>query len=275
MSEPVQPVARLTGVTKTFGSRGEEVRAVDGVSLEIAPGETLGLIGESGSGKSTLGRIVLGLLPPDEGEVEFEGVPIRARSRRDVLRMRSRLQVVFQEPFESLNPRHRVRDIIAEPLVVQGRRGREVAARVDEVLGMVGLDRALGEKFPGQLSGGQQQRVGVARAIVGEPRLIVLDEPTASLDRTIRRQLTDVLMQLQQMLGLSYLLITHDIASVRRMSTRIAVMYRGSLVEVGETQRVLTAPEHPYTRTLISAELPPRPGARRERTEAAVPGSTR
>jgi ABC-type glutathione transport system ATPase component len=275
MSEPVQPVARLVGVSKTFSSRGEEVRAVDDVSLEIAPGETLGLIGESGSGKSTLGRIVLGLLPPDEGDAEFEGVSIRARSRRDVLQMRSRLQVVFQEPFESLNPRHRVRDIIGEPLIVQGRRGREVAARVDEVLGMVGLDRALGEKFPGQLSGGQQQRVGVARAIVGEPRLIVLDEPTASLDRTIRRQLTDVLMQLQQMLGLSYLLITHDIASVRRMSTRIAVMYRGSVVEIGETQRVLTAPEHPYTRTLISAELPPRPGARQARAEAAVPGSTR
>ncbi len=252
-------------VEKTFKRGGDLVRAVSGVSLTIASGETVGLIGESGSGKTTLGRVVLGLLAPDEGEIVFEGQSLSSRSGEELRVMRAKMQVVFQEPYASLNPRLRIRSIIAEPLIVQGVAKTEWESRVAEALDQVGLPQAFASRFPGELSGGQQQRVGIARAVVGRPKFVVLDEPTASLDRTIRRQITDLLMQLQRDLNLAYLLITHDIASVRRMAVRSLVLFRGHLVEAGPTAAVLSAPGHPYTRGLVSAELPPRPGARRER----------
>jgi oligopeptide/dipeptide ABC transporter ATP-binding protein len=235
------------------------------VSLSIGAGETVGLIGESGSGKSTLGRLILGLLKPDHGQVRFEGKSLLDKSPAQLRELRSQLQVVFQEPYESLNPRLKVAAIVAEPLIVQ----RTMTAddrrrRVNDVLARVGLSEAIGKLYPGELSGGQQQRVGVARAIVGKPRLVVLDEPTASLDRTIRRQVTDLLTDLQRDLNLSYLLITHDIESVRRMAARSLVMYRGHLVEEGATREILSNPAHPYTRALVSSELPAAVGKRPE-----------
>jgi oligopeptide/dipeptide ABC transporter ATP-binding protein len=259
-------VIEVRGVTKRFKGRdGTTVTAVNNFSCSVAAGETVGLIGESGSGKSTLGRLMLGLIAPDGGEITFEGIPLASRSKAELSRMRARMQVVFQEPYASLNPRLRVKSIIAEPLVVQGVAPEERAQRVAEVMDRVELPRTLADRFPIQLSGGQQQRVGIARAVVGQPRFVVLDEPTASLDRTIRRNITDLLMELQRDLGLAYLLITHDIASVRRMATRSLVMFRGHLVESGPTGDVLAKPGHPYTRALVSAELIAKPGARKER----------
>ena len=252
------PVVEALDVDKSFHVHGASgVHAVNHVSLAIRAGETLGLIGESGSGKSTLGKLLLGLLGPDSGDVILDGESIVHCSERDLRRRRTKMQVVFQEPYESLNPRMRIRSLISEPLVIHGEMSApDRRARVEEVLDMVGLSQDLADRFPGELSGGQQQRVGIARAIVGRPRLVVLDEPTASLDRTIRRQITDLLLKVQVELDLAYLLITHDIASVRRMATRSAVMFRGHVVESGPTRDVLTAPGHPYTKALVSAELP-------------------
>jgi oligopeptide/dipeptide ABC transporter ATP-binding protein len=243
---------------KTFqGHGGAAVHAVDDVSLTLRAGETVGLIGESGSGKSTLGRLLLGLLPADHGGVMFQGIDVVGALPKDMRRLRTQMQVVFQEPYESLNPRMRVASLIAEPLVVQGDLPKaERDLRVEEALAQVGLKPELARRFPGELSGGQQQRVGIARAIVGRPRLVVLDEPTASLDRTIRRQITDLLLKIQADLDLAFLLITHDIGSGRRMASRSVVMYRGHLVESGPTNDILDNPAHPYTKALVSAELP-------------------
>ena len=258
------PVVEALEVDKSFHSHGaSKVHAVNHISLAIRAGETLGLIGESGSGKSTLGKLLLGLLEPDSGDVTLDGESIVHCSERELRRRRTKMQVVFQEPYESLNPRMRIRSLIAEPLVVQDELSSpDRRTRVAEVMEMVGLNQGLADRFPGELSGGQQQRVGIARAIVGRPRLVVLDEPTASLDRTIRRQITDLLMKIQVELDLAYLLITHDIASVRRMATRSAVMFRGHIVESGPTRSVLTTPGHPYTKALVSAELPLKVAAR-------------
>ena len=252
-----RPVIQALGVHKAFGA----LRAVNDVTLEIRAGETLALIGESGSGKTTLGKLLLGLLKPDAGDILLNGSSIVGLGDRELRALRSQMQVVFQEPYESLNPRLKVASIIAEPLVVQKTLSApERAERVANVLEMVGLPAAFSARRPGELSGGQQQRVGIARAIVAEPSLVVLDEPTASLDRTIRRQITDLLLQLQDDLQLAFLLITHDIASVRRTAGRSAVMFRGHLVEEGPTNDVLNAPGHPYTKALVSAELPARVG---------------
>jgi oligopeptide/dipeptide ABC transporter ATP-binding protein len=263
----VAEIIQVRAVSKRFkGRTGEAVHAVNGVSCAIESGETVGLIGESGSGKSTLGRMMLGLLQCDEGEIIFEGAPLAGRSREELRALRAKMQVVFQEPYQSLNPRMKVKSIIAEPLVVHRLcDGPERAKRVAEAMEQVGLSPTLAGRYPAELSGGQQQRVGIARAVVARPRFVVLDEPTASLDRTIRRQITDLLVRLQQDMGLAYLLITHDIASVRRMANRSLVMLRGNLVESGPTDRVLARPGHPYSKALISAELVPRPGVTRER----------
>ena len=263
----VSEIIQARAVSKRFkGRTGEAVYAVNGVSCTIKRGETVGLIGESGSGKSTLGRMMLGLLQCDEGEILFEGTSLAGRSREEMRALRAQMQVVFQEPYQSLNPRMKVKSIIAEPLVAHRLcDAPERAKRVAEAMEQVGLSSALARRYPAELSGGQQQRVGIARAVVARPQFVVLDEPTASLDRTIRRQITDLLVRLQQDLGLAYLLITHDIASVRRMADRSLVMLRGSLVESGPTDRVLTRSGHPYTKALVSAELVPRPGLTQER----------
>ena len=252
------PLLSVDGLTKTFrrGS-GPVVNAVTAVSFNIEAGETLGLIGESGSGKSTVGRLVLGLLHPDAGEVAFDATNLTTIGRERLRRMRSELSVVFQEPMESLNPRMRVESIVAEPLVIfeGGLSRRERRERVIATLEEVGLGSEHLDRRPRDLSGGQQQRVGIARAIVTQPRFIVLDEPTSSLDLTVRATILNLLGELQKRHGLAYLFISHDIATVRHFCTRTAVMYLGRIVEIGTTGAVVDSPRHPYTRALLSAAL--------------------
>ena len=259
-------LVRVGDVRKSFDQRGRRVHAVNGVSFAIDEGETLGLIGESGSGKSTIGRLVLRLLVPDSGRVEFAGIDLASLSGQALRRLRSDLQVIFQEPLESLDPRMRVGAIVEEPLLVHRRElGRAERRRlVAEVLEEVELGVAYAGRRPGDLSGGQQQRVGIARAIITRPKFIVLDEPTSSLDLSVRAAVLDLLGRLQRELGLSYLFISHDIATVRHFCNRTAVMYRGVIVEIGPTSRVLQQPRHPYTRALLSATPSPDPDERTE-----------
>jgi len=253
------PLLELEGVSKQFHARGGKgiVRAVSNVSLKINAGETVALIGESGSGKSTLGRLVLRLLEPDEGAVRFDGVDLTQLSVKEMREMRSKLQVVFQEPFESLNPRMSIGDIVGEPLIIHDRGLSSDARkhRVRETLERVGLSPDSSTRLPGQLSGGQQQRVGIARAIITNPKLIVLDEPTSSLDLSVRAQILSLLSDLQRELGLAYLFISHDISTVEYVSQRIAVMYLGEILESGPVAEVIKDPRHPYTRALLSSRL--------------------
>jgi peptide/nickel transport system ATP-binding protein len=235
--------------------------AVDGVDLAIARGETFGLVGESGSGKSTLARMVVGLIEPSRGQVMIDGVDLsETRDRAGRRAVRRRMQMIFQDPFASLNPRWRVGDIIGEPIRAFGApdpgaagSGRAVAARVDGLLELVGLHPADGRKFPHEFSGGQRQRIAIARAIAAEPDFIVCDEPTSALDVSIQAQILNLMRDLQERLGLTYLLITHNLAVVRFMATRVGVMYLGRLIEIGETDALFARPRHPYTRMLLDA----------------------
>ena len=231
------------------------LKAVDGLDFTIARGETLGLVGESGSGKSTLARMVVGLLEASAGQVLIEGVDLAATGDLTARRaVRRRMQMIFQDPFASLNPRWRVGDIIAEPIRAFRLAGRKAAAeRVGELLELVGLARADARKFPHEFSGGQRQRVAIARAIASNPDFIVCDEPTSALDVSIQAQILNLMRDLQDRLGLTYLLITHNLAVVRFMATRVGVMYLGRLVEIGETETLFARPRHPYTRMLLDA----------------------
>jgi peptide/nickel transport system ATP-binding protein len=242
------------------------LRAVDGVDFTIRRGETFGIVGESGSGKSTLARMVVGLLRPSAGQVLISGVDMAATrdplARRDV---RRRMQMIFQDPYASLNPRWRAGDIIAEPIFAFGRgaggangAGKalgkvKVQARVDELLRLVGLDRADGRKYPHEFSGGQRQRIAIARALASNPDFIVCDEPTSALDVSIQAQILNLMRDLQDQLGLTYLLITHNLAVVRHMATRVGVMYLGRLVEIAASEALFARPRHPYTRMLLDA----------------------
>lgn len=256
------PLLRLENVHKRYQrGNGPVVRAVDGVSLHLEQGETLALIGESGSGKSTIGRIALGLIEATEGLVEFEGRRLDTLSREELRRLRPRMQIVFQEPLQSLNPRRTVGDTVTEPLVIH-RLAATRAERTEQLrqtMDQVGLPFELANRYPRALSGGQQQRVGIARAIVTRPSLIVLDEPTSSLDLSVRAQILNLLDGLRETHGLSYLFISHDIATVRYISQRVAVMYLGRIVELGPVDEVMERPAHPYTRALLSATLSPDP----------------
>jgi len=247
----------LSGIRHVFKQSGKHVHAVNGVSLSVDPGETVAVIGESGSGKSTLGRVALGLISPTEGVVTFDGTVLGELSKAEMRAARASLQVVFQEPFESLNPRIRVGDTVAEPLIIHdtGLSREERRAKVAEVLERVGLTAEQGKRYPRELSGGQQQRIGIARAIITGPKLIVLDEPTSSLDVSVRARVLELLRDLQRELGISYIFISHDLATVASISDRVAVMYLGQIVEQGPTQEVLTNPKHPYTKALMSATL--------------------
>ncbi len=230
------------------------VKAVDDVNLDIYPGETLGLVGESGSGKSTLGRLILGLIKPSSGEVFFDGQELGALSRRALRRLRRQMQLVFQDPYSSLNPRMRVQSIVGEGLEIHKlKRGDEKRARIIELLQMVGLDaQALG-RYPHEFSGGQRQRIGIARALAVEPQFIVLDEPVSALDVSIQAQIINLLQDLQARLNLTYLFIAHDLRVVEHVSRRVAIMYVGKIVEIADRDEIYRNPRHPYTRALLSA----------------------
>jgi oligopeptide transport system ATP-binding protein len=235
------------------GAQGE-VRAVDDVSLDIQAGETLGLVGESGSGKTTLGRLVLRLIEPTSGSIRFEGRDLLRASRREMRRMRRDMQIIFQDPFGSLDPRLRVDKIIAEPLEIHERmRADARRARVVELLRAVGMDESAGHRFPHEFSGGQRQRIGIARALALRPRFIVADEPVSALDVSVGAQIVNLLARLQREFGLTYLFISHSMPVVRYLTTRIAVMYRGKIVETGSTEQITEQPQHPYTKSLLGA----------------------
>ncbi len=266
------PLVRLDGISRTFrapGGRGL-VRAVDGVDLTIEPGEALGLVGESGSGKSTLARCVLGLIRPTEGRVLFEGRDLTALGGRDLRRLRAEMQMVFQDPLGSLDPRQTVRSAIEEPMrLLTHASSRERRERLLEVIELVHLDRAHLDRYPHQLSGGQQQRVGIARAMITSPKLFVLDEPTSALDWPIRAGILELLDNLRRTEGFSYLLISHDLSAVRYVCDRVAVMYLGRIVEQATVGELFEQPEHPYTKVLMSALLEPETDARSARLHLA------
>jgi peptide/nickel transport system ATP-binding protein len=234
------------------------VRAVDDVSLDIHAGETLGLVGESGSGKSTLGRLTLRLVEPTSGSIRFEGQDLLAAGRGEMRRLRRDMQIIFQDPFASLDPRYRVEDIIAEPLIVHGEEQDapaklDIRARVSELLRAVGLEESALRRYPHEFSGGQRQRIGIARALALRPKFIVADEPVSALDVSVGAQIVNLLAKLQRDFGLTYLFISHSMPVVRYLATRIAVMYRGKIVEIGSTEQITERPAHPYTRSLLEA----------------------
>jgi oligopeptide transport system ATP-binding protein len=242
------------------------VRAVDGVSFTIDEGETFGLVGESGSGKTTTGRCVLRLVEPTSGEVRFRGEDVLGFSKARMRQARRDMQIVFQDPYSSLNPRMRVGDIVEEPLVIH-RIGDKPArrARVAELFELVGLDSSQLARYPHQFSGGQRQRIGLARALALNPSLVIADEPVSALDASVQAQVINLLMDLQERLKLTYLFIAHDLRLVRHICSRVAVMYLGKIVEVGATEALFSAPAHPYTRALLSAIPMPDPAAARQR----------
>ncbi|HZE27014.1 MAG TPA: ATP-binding cassette domain-containing protein [Terriglobales bacterium] len=235
------------------GAKGE-VRAVDDVSLDIEAGETLGLVGESGSGKSTLGRLLLRLIEPSSGSIRFDGRDLLTATRTDMRGLRRDMQIIFQDPFGSLDPRLRVEEIIAEPLVIHERMsGNTRRTRVVELLRAVGMDESAGRRFPHEFSGGQRQRIGIARALALRPKFIVADEPVSALDVSVGAQIVNLLAQLQRAFGLTYLFISHSMPVVRYLTTRIAVMYQGKIVETGSTEQITGQPQHPYTKSLLGA----------------------
>jgi oligopeptide transport system ATP-binding protein len=230
----------------------EWVRAVDGVSLAVMPGEVLALVGESGSGKTTLGRALVMLQRPTHGSVAYDGTDLAPLGGR-ALRGRRRLQMVFQDPYASLDPRQRVTDIVAEPLRILGVNAAQRRRRAAELLDLVGLDRDSGERLPREFSGGQRQRIAIARALAAEPKLIICDEPLSSLDVSVQAQIVNLLVRLQHQMGLTYVFISHDLAVVRQIADRVAVMYLGIIVEIADTEALFAAPRHPYTVALLSA----------------------
>jgi oligopeptide/dipeptide ABC transporter ATP-binding protein len=255
------PLVTVEGLVKHFHLKGPNyVGAINGISFEIGRGETLGLVGESGSGKTTVGRCLLRLVEPTSGRIRFEGSDITQVTKRQLKPLRSRLQMVFQDPFASLNPRRTVRQTVEEPLALQ--RDTPARAWLDMTTGMlekVGLGPQYLDRFPIELTASEQQRVGIARALITGPRLVVLDEPTSTLDPTVREEILGLLRSLQSSMSVAYLFISHDIMAVERLSHRVAVMYLGHIVEQAPTAAIMANPRHPYTRALMSAVLSPDP----------------
>ncbi len=252
------PLVSVRNLTKVYDGR---VRAVDDVSLDIEAGETLGLVGESGSGKSTLGRLILRLVEPTSGSVTFDSTELTAASHTTLRRLRREMQIIFQDPFGSLDPRMTVEQVVTEPFIVHESMSRDLRVeRAAELMKAVGLDRSALKRYPHEFSGGQRQRIGIARALALRPKFIVADEPVSALDVSVGAQIVNLLAQLQREFGLTYLFISHSMPVVRYLSTRIAVLYKGKLVELGSSEAITTMPTQAYTRTLLSAtpEMLPR-----------------
>ena len=266
------PLLDVRRLTKEFTRHGgiftsaTRVRAVEDVTFQIDEGEMFGLVGESGSGKTTTGRCILRLIEPTSGEVRFRGEDVLAFSKRRMREARREMQIVFQDPSSSLNPRMRARDIVEEPLIIHrlGTRG-ERGDRVRELFELVGLDPSHLMRYPREFSGGQRQRIGLARALALNPSFVIADEPVSALDVSVQAQVMNLLMELQHRLSLTYLFIAHDLRLVRHVCSRVAVMYRGRIVEMGDTERIFAAPAHPYTQALLSAIPVMDPNARRAR----------
>ncbi|MEU7133472.1 ABC transporter ATP-binding protein [Streptomyces sp. NPDC046261] len=269
------PLLSVRDVTMTFpGGRGRPapVRAVDGVSFDVAAGETLGLVGESGCGKSTTGRMIVRLLEPTAGSITFDGRDISRLGRRELRPLRRHLQMVFQDPHSSLNPRQTVARVIADPLLAQGTPAAQARERAVELMELVGLIPEHIDRYPHEFSGGQAQRIGIARSLATGPRLVVADEPVSALDVSVQAQIVNLMERLQRELGLAYLFIAHDLSVVKRVCDRVAVMYLGRIVEIGDKERVYSAPAHPYTRALLSAVPLPDPAAERARERITLLG---
>jgi len=259
---------RFGGGRTLLGAPRPEVRAVDGVSFTLARGETLGLVGETGSGKSTLGRLVLRLIEPSAGRVRFEQNDVTGASTSALRAMRPRMQMVFQDPYGSLDPRMTAGAIIAEPMTTHGMGGAEAARRAADLLAQVGLSPAMAARYPHEFSGGQRQRIGIARAIALNPSLVVLDEPVSALDVSVQAQILNLLAEIQARSGVAFLFIAHDLGVVRHVSDRVAVMYLGRVVETAPRDALYGAPRHPYTVSLLAAV--PRPDPARERGKARI-----
>jgi len=266
------PLLEVSHLTKEFSRRAglfgktTSVRAVDDVSFTIEKGETFGLVGESGSGKTTTGRCILRLIEPTSGDVRFAGKDVLRLSRGEMRRLRRDMQIVFQDPYSSLNPRMRVSDIVEEPLIIHRLGSKaERRERVKQLFELVGLNPDHLRRYPHEFSGGQRQRVGLARALALNPSLVIADEPVSALDVSVQAQVVNLLMDLQQQLKLTYLFIAHDLRLVEHICSRVAVMYLGRIVEMADTPKLFAAPQHPYTRALLSAIPVPDPDAPRKR----------
>src|SRR6478735_8682792 len=268
MSTPLLDIKDLVVEYPGKGFRAQPFRALKGVSLDILPGETVGLVGESGSGKTTLGRAALGLAPVTEGSIVYDGKDISHLKRQERRALSSEIQVVFQDPYSSLNPSMTIEQILTEPLTAAGVSSSEAKSRVRDLLDQVGLPADARGRLPREFSGGQRQRVAIARALALRPRLIVCDEPVSALDLSTQARVLDLFIEIQERTGVAYLFITHDLAVVRHVSHRVAVMYRGEIVETGDGDQVTARPEHPYTQRLFLAAPVPNPDEQKERRAA-------
>ncbi len=264
--EEQTPLLRIKNLTKHFTVGKQKLKAVEGLTFDIYPGETLGLVGESGCGKSTAGRTMIRLLEPTKGEVHYNGIQLFSLSGREMMKIRREIQMIFQDPYASLNPRMTVEEIIGEPFAIHGTlRGKKKRERIKELLGLVGLQPEHMSRFPHEFSGGQRQRIGIARALALEPKFIVCDEPISALDVSIQAQVVNLLKELQQKMGLTYLFIAHDLSMVKYISDRVLVMYLGHMVELTDSANLYDNPLHPYTKALLSAVPIPEPEVKRER----------
>jgi oligopeptide/dipeptide ABC transporter ATP-binding protein len=262
----------LHNVHVRFNTAAGVVRAVNGVSLELAVGETLGLVGESGCGKSTLGKAIMKLVPVAAGEIVVDGVDIAPLGRAELAEMRRKVQMIFQDPYGSLNPRSTVGRSVAQPLVIAGWKADAIAARVETLLGWVGLPSDAKHRYPHEFSGGQRQRIGIARALALNPKLIICDEPVSALDVSVRAQVINLLEDLKSEFGVSYLFISHDLSVVEHIADRVAVMYLGILAEVGARDQIWSNPQHPYTKALLAAAPIADPKAARARQRTVLQG---
>jgi len=265
-------ILEVNNLTKFFPTPSGLVHSVDGVSFSVARGETLGLVGESGCGKTTTGRTIIRLYDPTSGSINFDGQDITTLTPKEMLPFRKRIQMIFQDPYASLNPRMTVGDIIREPLIIHGFPKDEHSDRVAHLLKLVGLNSGQAGRYPHEFSGGQRQRIGIARALAVEPELIICDEPISALDVSIQAQIVNMLEDLQKSLGLTYIFIAHDLSMVRHISTRVAVMYLGQIVELAGSDELYTNPKHPYTISLMSSIPIPDPDKSNARPQVFLEG---